>query len=138
MTQFNDPVNSAAIPLDTLVGRLLLFTVYEETDEIITVHGPTTAIRADVVVLDGDNAGETYDDALIFPKKLKSLLRKNVGGMMLLGRLEYGPKKPGLNAPYDLAVATPADRQVAQRWVDSHGHPAEVKAERAAEQSRPF
>lgn len=138
MSNFNDPATSSPLPLDELNGSLLLFTVYEETDEIITVHGATTAIRADVVVLDGKLEGETYNDALIFPKVLKVQLARSTGGLMVVGRLGQGNKKPGLNPPWTLTAATPADKQLAQRFVDSHGHPAEVRSEREAEQARPF
>lgn len=135
---FNDPSSSDLLPLDDLVGALLLFTVYEETDEINTVHGPQTAVRADVVVLDGDKEGETYSDSLIFPRVLKSQLRRSAGGMMVLGRLGQGNKKPGQNPPWTLTAASEADKRMAQKFVDSHGHPAEVRAEREAEQKRPF
>jgi hypothetical protein len=136
--QFNDPSNSDLLPLDELLGRLLLFTVYEETDPINTVHGPQTAVRADVAVLDGDKAGHTYEDALIFPRVLKSQLRRSAGGMMVLGRLGQGQKKPGQNPPWTLTAASDADKVKANAYVDSHGHPAEVRAEREAAQTRPF
>jgi hypothetical protein len=135
---FNDPSGSDLMPLDDLNGSLLLLTVYEETDPINTVHGPQTAVRADVVVLDGKLEGESYQDTLIFPRVLKSQLRRSAGGLMVVGRLGQGNKKPGQNAPWTLNTATEADKARAQRYVDSHGHPAEVRAEREAEQSRPF
>lgn len=135
---FNDPSSSDLLPLDQLLGSLLLVTVYEETDPINTVHGPQTAVRADVAVIDGELAGTKYDDALIFPRVLKSQLRRSAGGQMVLGRLGQGVKKPGQNPPWTLAAATDADKAIAQRFVDAHGHPAEVRAEREAEQARPF
>jgi hypothetical protein len=138
MSQFNDPSSSDLLPLDDLLGKLLLFTVYEETDPINTVHGPQTAVRADVAVLDGPKAGDKYEDALIFPRVLKSQLRRSAGGMMVLGRLGQGNKKPGQNPPWTLNAATDADKVLAQQFVDQHGHPAEQRAERDAAQSRPF
>ena len=135
---FNDPSGSDLLPLDALLGSLLLVTVYEETDPINTVHGPQTAVRADVVAIDGELAGETYDDALIFPRVLKSQLRRSAGGMMVLGRLGQGTKKPGQNPPWTLAAATDEDKALAKQWVDSHGHPAEAKAEAEAAATRPF
>lgn len=135
---FNDPSSSDLLPLDDVLGSLLLLTVYEETDEINTVHGPQTAVRADVVVLDGKLEGEKFEDTLIFPRVLKSQLRRSAGGHMVVGRLAQGTKKPGQNPPWTLNAATDADKATAQRFVDSHGHPAEVRAEREAEQSRPF
>lgn len=138
MSHFNDPSSSDLLPLDELLGSLLLLTVYEETAELNTVHGPQTAIRADVVVLDGAKKGETYNDSLIFPRVLKSQLRRSAGGMMVLGRLAQGNKKPGQNPPWTLNAATDGDKVVAQQYVDSHGHPAEKRAEQEAAQSRPF
>src|SRR5262245_29413508 len=117
---FNDPSSSDLLPLDDLIGSLLLLTVYEETDDINTVHGPQTAIRADVVVLDGKLVGETYQDTLIFPRVLKSQLRRSAGGMMVVGRLGQGNKKPGQNPPWTLTAATEADKQLAQKYVDAN------------------
>jgi hypothetical protein len=135
---FNDPSNSDFLPLNDLLGSLLLLTVHEETDEINTVHGPQTAIRADVVVLDGKQAGDKFEDALIFPRILKSQLRRSAGGQMVVGRLNQGAKKPGQNAPWTLDAATDADKALAQSYVDKHGVPAEARAEREAAQSRPW
>ena len=138
MSNFNDPSSSDLLPLDDLIGTLLLLTVYEETDEINTVHGPQTAIRADVVALDGNKRGEQFEDTLIFPRVLKSQLRRSAGGLMVVGRLGQGVKKPGQNPPWTLTAATDADKALAQSWVNAHGQPAEVKAQQQAEQSRPF
>lgn len=138
MTNFNDPSNSDLLPLDELLGNLLLLTVYEETDPINTVHGPQTAIRADVVVLDGPKAGEEFGDTLIFPRVLKSQLRRSAGGLMVVGRLGQGNKKPGQNPPWTLTAATPAEKATAKAWVDAHGHPAENRSAQEAEVSRPF
>ena len=138
MSMFNDPAQSDILPLDDLLGCLLLFTVYEETDPINTVHGQQTAIRADVVCLDGPKQGELFENSLIFPRILKTQLRRSAGGMMVLGRLGQGQKKPGQSPPWSLAASTEQDKQVAQRYVDSHGHPAENRAEREAAQTRPF
>lgn len=138
MTMFNDPSSSDFMPLDDLEGSLLLFTVYEETEEIVTVHGPNTAIRADVVVLDGSLEGETYDNTLIFPKILKSRLRGSVGGEMVVGRLIKGAKKPGLNAPWELETVSSKEKAIAQKFVESHGNPAEARAQREAAYEEPF
>jgi hypothetical protein len=44
-----------------------------------TNFGTTSAVRATVTVIDGDKAGETYDDTLIFPKVLQSQLKSKLG-----------------------------------------------------------
>lgn len=138
MSQFNDPASGDFINFQDVVGALMLFTVFEETPEHVTVHGPNTAIVADVVVLDGPLAGTVYNNSPIYPKALKPQLRKSIGGQMVLGRLGQAPGKPGQNPAWTLLPSTDADKKVAQAYVDSHGHPAEVKAEREAAQTRPF
>ena len=127
---FNDPGSMDSLPLADLLGSLLLVTVHEETPEMQTVHGPTTAIRADVAVLDGDLVGVVYSDTLVFPKVLKSQLRGSVGGMVV-GRLAQGEKKQGLNAPWILETATDADKTVAQAHVDG-------AAQAEVEYAKPF
>jgi hypothetical protein len=138
MSQFNDPASGDFINFNDVLDALLLFTVYEETEEHQTVHGPNTAVIADVVVLDGDQAGTVYNNAPIYPRALKPQLRKSIGGFMVLGRLSQGNKKPGQNPAWTLLPSTDADKKLAQAYVDSHGHPAEVKAEKAAAAERPF
>jgi hypothetical protein len=115
---FDDPGSSSGdpLPLDELNGSLLLFKVHEETGEINTVHGPSTAIRADVAVLDGELKGNTYDDRLLFPKILKNQLRKSIGGMVL-GRLGQGEKQPGKNPPWTLTAATEAEKQTGHKYL---------------------
>lgn len=138
MSQFMDPAKGDFIDFNDVKGALLLLTVYEETPEHQTTFGPNTAVIADIVVLDGPNVGKTYDRAPIYPKALKPQLVAAVGGRMVVGRLTQSVAKPGQNPAWRLDAATDADKALAQRYVDQHGHPAEVRAEREAEQSRPF
>lgn len=138
MSTFNDPANADFINFNDVNGALMLFTVYEETPEHLTVHGPNTAVVADVVILDGDQAGTVYNNAPIYPIALKKALRKSIGGQMVVGRLGQAPGKPGQNPAWILDTATSDDKQIAQAYVDAHGDPAEVKAEREAAQTRPF
>lgn len=138
MSQFLDPAKGDFINFKDVTGALLLFTVYEETEEHQTVHGPNTAVIADIVVLDGPDAGKVYEKAPIYPRALKPQLRSAVGGMMVVGRLGQSAGKPGQNPAWMLTAATDAEKQIAKAYVDSHGHPAEVRAEREAEQLRPF
>jgi hypothetical protein len=111
---FKDPGSSSGegLPLADLNGSLLLIEVIKETDEIVTVHGPTTAINANVTVLDGARKGDTFPDALIFPRVLKTQLRTSAGSKVL-ARLGQGEKKPGKNAPWQLSAATAEDKALA-------------------------
>lgn len=115
---FAAPASTAGIQWEDLNGSLLLFTVNGVEEEINTSYGLAKQVaRADMVVLDGDHAGETYDDSLIFPKVLSSQLRPRVGGKVL-GRLGQGQKKPGQSPPWVLsAETTEADKKLARDWV---------------------
>lgn len=138
MSTFNDPAAGDFIDFKDHIGALLLFTVFEETPEHMTVHGANTSIICDVAVLDGPGAGTVYNNSPIYPKALKPQLRKSIGGQMVLGRLGQAPGKPGQNPAWTLAASTDADKKLAQDFIDSHGHPAEQKAEKEAAQTRPF
>lgn len=115
---FNDPGTGGGdqLPIKDLIGDLLLVTVHEETQPIKTVHGDSTAIRADVAALDGSQKGTVWADSLIFQKKLKGQLRGSIGGKVI-GRLELGEKQPGKNAPYQLAAASAEEKVVGQKYL---------------------
>ncbi len=113
---FNDPSTATGIDWKELHGSLLLFKVSGQEVGIKTVHGDSNAIRADVVVLDGDKEGETYTDTLVFPKVLQSQLKPSIGSMVL-GRLGQGHKKPGQSPPWTLSTATDADKQVGRDYL---------------------
>lgn len=99
-----------------LNGSLLLIDVLGVETGINTSLGAKDAVRANVAVLDGAQAGTEYPDALIFPKVLGSQLRARVG-QKVLGRLGQGQAKPGQSAPWLLSEATPADQQVGMAWL---------------------
>ncbi|HXH35023.1 MAG TPA: hypothetical protein VNJ54_11495 [Plantibacter sp.] len=107
------------LPLEELLGSLLLVTVHEETDPIPTEYGDTTAIRADVAVLDGTLRKQRFEDTLIFPRVLKAQLRGAAGedDNQVLGRLEQGKKKPGKNPPWQLTEPTAADLEVGELYL---------------------
>jgi hypothetical protein len=113
---FSSPASATGLDLKGLQGALLLIDVHSVESGITTTFGPTDAVRADVAVLDGPLAGETYTDTLIFPKVLQSQLRSMVGGKVL-GRLGQGQAKPGQSAPWVLGDPTEADRQLGLQWL---------------------
>ena len=110
------------------LGSLLLIDVLGVEADIKTVHGLSTAVRANVAVVDGNKEGETYDDTLIFPKILASQTKNNVGSKVL-GRLSQGNAKAGQSAPWILAEATPDDIAKAEAWVAANAKPAVTSAE---------
>jgi len=121
MSPFATPAQpSEGLDLQGLRGSLLLLKVLFLEDHIPTVHTKpgekSPAIRADVTVLDGPQAGKEYPDTLIFPKVLQSQLRSRIG-QLVLGRLGQGQAKPGQTAPWKLDPATHADEQAAESWL---------------------
>lgn len=127
------PVGGDKLDLDNLVGTLLLIHVHDVEDGINTRYGVTDAVRADVVALDGRQAGTTFDDTLIFPRILKSQLRGKIGEKVL-GRLGQGTAAAGQSAPWVLNTATPADAELATKWLTRTTAPAAAKAQPIASQ----
>jgi hypothetical protein len=115
---FSDPSTATGIDWKELHGSLLLFRVHSQEVGIQTVHGPSNAIRADVIVLDGEKEGEEFLDTLVFPKVLQSQVKPRIGELVL-GRLGQGHKKPGQSPPWTLAPATAADKQVGKAYLDA-------------------
>lgn len=99
-----------------LDGSLVLVTPREYIPSMETAFGATSAVRADVTVLDGSHAEEEHLDTLIFPKVLQAQVRPSIdSGGMVLGRLGHGTAKEGQLAPWTLASATEADKKIG-RW----------------------
>lgn len=115
------------LDLGAVNGSLLLIHVHDLEQGIPTQHGPSDAIRADVTMLDGPQAGETVEDSLIFPSVLRSQLRSKIGEKVL-GRLGQGAAKPGKNAPWVLNPATQADAELATKWLTKVAAPAVASA----------
>lgn len=137
MSEFAQPSISTAIDLTVMSGALLVVEVLSIEDHVPTVHTiageKSPAVKANVYVLDGPHQGEEYPGALIFPKVLQSQLKPNLG-KKVLGRLGLGEKKPGKNAPWELAAATPADVAAAQAWNGTRG----MSSAAAATSQAPF
>jgi hypothetical protein len=118
----NNPFAAPAAPGDgikweALTGRLVLVQPRSLEAGITTVYGVTEAVRADVVVLDGPDAGTKHDDTLIFPKVLQSQLKNRIDEKVL-GRVSQGQAKPGQSAPWMLTEATEADIKVGVAWLE--------------------
>lgn len=116
---FKAPSSAAGIEWKTLKGALLLVKVHGIEAEINTVHGASSAVRADVIVLDDkgeSDAGTSFADTLVFPKVLQSQIKGSVGGMVL-GRLGQGEAKKGQSAPWMLSEATEADKNIGREYL---------------------
>lgn len=114
---FEDPASATPMPYQELNGYLLLFEVLSYEPHVPTVHTPpgekSPAVRADVTVIDGPQAGNRLSDVLVFPKMLQAQLRPRIG-KMVLGRLGQGEARKGQNAPWSLFPATPDDKRRAE------------------------
>lgn len=108
------------IPMDELVGSLVLFQVREYRTGIVTSFGEKDAVAVDAHVLDGKQAGTVYDNGLLFQGGLIGALKGAAGGEPVLARIGVGVAKPGQHAPYILIPFTDADVAVAtpywQAW----------------------
>jgi hypothetical protein len=109
------------------LGALLLVEVVAQEHGVSTVHGPADPVRANVAVIDGPGAGDTYEDTLIFPKLLISQTKGSVG-QKVLGRLGQGNQKPGQSAPWLLQEASAEDIAKAEAWVAANSKPAVTSA----------
>jgi hypothetical protein len=110
---FDAPSNG--VKITDYDGQLLLITPTGHEQGISTAYGPADAVDCTVVVLDGADAGQSFDGVRIFQKALQGQLRPKVGtGRMVLGRLGKGTAKPGQSAPWLLAEPTEADKQTAR------------------------
>ena len=122
---FDSPATGAFFDWDSHNGELLLIMVDEYVDHIPTVHTKpgerTPAVRADIHVLTGEDAGSAYEGTLIFAKVMIPQLKKREG-KMVLARLAQGEKKKGQNAPWTLVdMATdPEAVKLGRKWLEDH------------------
>ncbi len=121
--QISAPATGDKLDYAEHLGRLLLIYPTEAVSQIQTTLGPKDAIRANVVVLDGPQAGRLIDDALIFPRVLISQLRSKLGGIVL-GRLAQGVAKPGQNAPWTFTAPTDAELAQGQAYLSQQAQKA--------------
>ncbi len=116
---FATPGTATGIDFSELLNRLLLIMPIKQEFEVKTNFGDKDPIRADVVVLDGPDAGAQYNVALIFPNVLIGQLRSRIG-QKVLGRLGQGQAKPGQKPPWRLDEATEADQKIGISWLNAH------------------
>ena len=117
---FQQPSAGDQVKMAEIVGSLVLIYVHELREDIQTTFGPADAVAADVHVLDGAKAGESYENTLIFQKALIGALRGGIGGDPVLGRVSQGTAKPGQSPPYILQPYTQQDAAIATAWIQAH------------------
>lgn len=98
---FDDPAPSAFFRCADNDGRLVLVIPKSYETGINTDNGETNAVRCDVAVLDGEEAGTFYEETLIFGKVIVSQLKRQIGSKVL-GVVKQGEKKKGKNAPWTI------------------------------------
>ena len=114
---FQQPSQGDRFTVADHVGSLCLFFVHEVRQGLPTSFGDREAVACDVHVLEGQDAGEIFQDCLIFQGGLIGSLRRAAGGDPVLGRIAQGIAKPGQNAPYILSEFTPADAAKAEAYL---------------------
>lgn len=118
MTGFANPGNAGSgdrFSVKDNDGRLVVVTPSSIQSDIQTSFGAKDAVIADVVLLDGPNAGEEAQGAYLFGKALIGQLRSKFGERVL-GRIAKGTAKPGQAAPWVLTDPTPDDLKAAEAW----------------------
>jgi len=115
---FDDPgaPGGDKLPLADLNGSLLMFEVREALYDVATTFGKSDPVRVDAHVLDGNEKGQVYTDALVFPKVLAGQLRGK-DGHKVLGRLGQGIAKAGQSAPWTLNAATDSDKETGRKYL---------------------
>lgn len=102
MSEFAAPGSSGGFSVADADGHLVVIEVAGHETGIVTANGERDAIRATVHDVD---AGETVEDALIFPKVMVGSLKGRVG-QKVLARIGQGVAKPGQNPPWILQDAS--------------------------------
>lgn len=136
------PAPSSGIKWQEVNGSLLILQPTGVELGIQTTYGPSDAVKANIWVVDGPNAGEIHDDTLVFPKLLQSQLKSRIN-QVVLGRIGQGQvKKAGQDAPWLLEEPTAQDVQMGmQAWerIQSGGQtaPAQAQQQPPAQQQTP-
>lgn len=120
---FADPTGpGSGEKITSFLGYLLLVKPLEYIPTMDTSNGPSDAVRADVVLIDGPQPGYTARAIYVFQKGLKRDLRAALDGQrpFMLGRLAMGEAKPGKNAPYIFLSANDTEKGWAQTWLNQN------------------
>lgn len=117
----------------TLNGSLLLITPLSHEQDIKTSNGLKDAIKANIVVLDGTEAGNEINGGLIFQGRLIGQLKGRIGNGMVLGRLGQGPAEKGKNPPWILEDPNAGDKEKARAYLAANPFVQPAVEQRAPE-----
>jgi hypothetical protein len=118
---------SGGINWTDLNGKLLIVEPLGVEDGIQTVHGSSSAVRANVYALTGPDTADEYPDTLVFPKVLQGQLKNQVG-KKVVGRLGQGQAKPGQSAPWLINEATAEELEKAKAYLSRSTGPVSATA----------
>ncbi|ACM42212.1 hypothetical protein PHLYER_48 [Mycobacterium phage Phlyer] len=117
---FSAPPGISEYKITDFLGETLLVEPTEVIEEMDTEIGTAKdVVRANVVVLTGENQGLVAEDVLVFQMALKRSLLRVLDGPnpYLLGTLALGSAKKGKNAPYIFQKADDEGAALARQWV---------------------
>jgi hypothetical protein len=138
---FAQPATASGINWSEVHGSLVMIEPLSVELGVKTSLGEKDAIRAKIVVLDGDLQGTEFADALVFPKVLIGQLRSRIGSKVL-GRLGQGVAKPGQSPPWRLSEASKEDEALGLAWLNraDFAQPAQLAAAQPqwTQQAPPF
>lgn len=99
------------------LGALIIARIHTHETGIITKASdePSEALRADVDVIEGPNAGAHYADTLLFGRAIVARNKSKVG-KRIVGRVAQGAKQPGRTPAWVLDEPTDADFAKAQAF----------------------
>ncbi len=120
---WDSPATGEQFTIKNYVGALCIFAVNEFLPQFPTKYGNNDALKCEIVVLDGPNAGNHYEQAILFGRALMAQLKTKIGGKPVLGRLvqNQADAKMGQSAPYRVTDPTDEDKTKASEWVKANG-----------------
>lgn len=116
---FNSPAAGGRFSAKDHNGKLLLITPISYEEGIETTFGSKDAVKANVVVIDEANPGdsEEIENGLLFGGVLIGQTKSFIGKGLVLGRLEQGEAKKGQQPPWRLADPTDAEKDKARAYL---------------------
>jgi len=124
------PAGSYDVRMAHLEGCLIIVTPNLIRRNIPSIHGPFDSLDADVHVVDGEHAGQTFPGMGITGQGLIRRLEPLIGHTptaMVLGRLTKQPTKGGKTF-WTLLEPTDADVALAERTFPNLAEPAATQA----------
>lgn len=119
---FSNGTQSGGDKLQDLEGTAVLIKAIKFEPQLQTQHGPTDAVQAEWVALDGERQGETFEGLIFGSVIVRSLASNlNAGKNLTVGVVEKGTAKPGRSAPWLLGALDDEQLELAGQAVGSLG-----------------